>query len=159
MSFWRAHFLAVELLGAIVAAALFGIWAETFGGTDDIDRLVTGNRAAIYGTLASAFGALLGFAITAASIALAFSDDPRLNVLKDSGQYPTFWEVFVSAMRALGIATVAAFVALVFDRDTGPNRLVMYAVVLTTILAAARVARCVWVLEFVTKLAARPKSG
>jgi hypothetical protein len=153
---WRARFLLVELLVAVLLALGFMAWAEHSAGATLVDATLKGNRSAVYGALASIFGSLLGFAMTAVSIVLGFSASERLAVVRDSRHYPTLWRVFLSAIKALGVATIAALIGLVFDRDSAPCRWVLYGCVLTAILAFLRLARCIWVLENIVSLVAAP---
>jgi len=158
VSFWRRHFLRAEFGLALAIAVGVVVWSEKFGGTDALLALMKDNRSAVYTTLTTSLAALLGFVITATSIAVVFSDDPRLNVVKDAGQYGTFTAVFVTGMRDLGIASVGGFLALLLDRDRDPRLWVFYVVVFASILGAFRVARCIWVLDYVLRLAGNKRS-
>jgi hypothetical protein len=156
---WQRHFLLNE---ALLSAALAGaaiLWMERFGGWKLAASLLQGNRGAIYGTLASIFGSLLGFIITAVSIALGFSASERLTIVRESRYYPHLWGVFMSATRWLALATVASIAALVADRDLAPIRGLTYAVWLLAVLSVARIARCLWVLENIVRIATRPEEG
>ena len=84
---WRQHFLVVELGIALVVAALMLIWWGYGKGAPILKKVVHGNRGQVYGTFASRFGSLLGFAITALSVVLGFSPSARLAVLKNSAYY------------------------------------------------------------------------
>lgn len=110
---WERHFLLNEglLSGAVACGSI--VWMERFGGWQPVNSLLLGNRGAIYGALASIFGSLLGFIITAVSIALGFSASEKLTIVRDSRYYPHLWGVFMSATRWLALATVASVVALV----------------------------------------------
>jgi hypothetical protein len=154
---WGQHFLLLELIVSVFAGALFVWWFIRHGGQDLVDSTLDGNRAAVYGALAGIFGSLLGFVITAASIVLGLSGSERLAIIRESDHYETLWKVFMSATRALAIATVASLTALVIDRDKRPCRVVLFVEVLFVILAVFRLARCVWALENVINLVAKPK--
>jgi hypothetical protein len=112
------------------------------------------HRSAIYQTAASIFGSLLGFVIAALSLVIGFSGSPSLKLVRESSHYPTLWKTFAAANRALGLATVMSFLALIFDRDHCPSRLIFFAVVYAALLAALRVGRSVWILEQVVRLVA-----
>ena len=151
---WRTHFLAAEFGIAILCGASFVAWARLWGGGAILEDTLTGNRGAIYGALASIFGSLLGFAITAVSIMVAFSTNDRLTVVRESKPYPTLWKVFTATIRTLGFATVVALFGLILDRDNHPMNPVLYLTVFASVLAALRLARCAWVLENVITLVA-----
>jgi len=117
------------------------------------------NRSGLYGVLTSLWGALLGFTITAVSIVLVFSQDPRLKLVRESAHYPTLWQVFMSAIRILGLATAAGLLALLFDRDPpggSPRIVFFYVVVFFSTLAILRLWRCVWVLDRVVRIVSAP---
>lgn len=149
---WRANFLHAEFGVALLCGLIFVIWAQVCGGGALIQETLNGNRGAVYGALASIFGSLLGFAITAVSIVLGFSTTERLAVVRESRHYPTLWKVFTATIRTLGLATVVALLGLILDRDGSPMKWVLYFTVFTMILAALRLSRCVWILENVIEL-------
>lgn len=151
---WRTHFLNAELGLAILCGASFVVWVILWGGGAILEDTLTGNRGAIYGALASIFGSLLGFAITAVSIMVAFSTNDRLTVVRESKPYPTLWKVFTATIRTLGFATVVALFGLILDRDNHPMNPVLCLTVFASVLAALRLARCAWVLENVITLVA-----
>lgn len=153
---WRSHFLAVELGVAVVVAAAFLGWAERLGGAVAIDVVLAGNRGAVYGTVASIFGSLLGFTITAASIVLGFSSSPRLRIIRESEHYSTLWKVFGATIRALGLATIVLLAGLIVDRESTPKHWVLYAAVFVFLLSCLRIARAVWVLENIIGLMTHP---
>lgn len=153
---WRTNFLHAELGLAIVSGLTFIMWAQICGGGAIIDETLKGNRGAVYGALASIFGSLLGFAITAVSIVLGFSTTERLAVVRESKHYPTLWKVFTAAIRTLGLATVVALLGLILDRESSPMKWVLYLTVFAMILAILRLSRCVWVLENVITLVTGP---
>lgn len=141
---------------AIILGLAFVLWAQICGGGALIEETLKGNRGAIYGALASIYGSLLGFAITAVSIVLGFSTTERLAVVRESKHYPTLWKVFTATIRTLGLATVVALLGLILDRDSSPAKWVLHMTVFATILATLRLSRCVWVLENVISLVTGP---
>lgn len=153
---WKVHFLRAELGLAMLCGASFVAWANLCGGGAILEDTLKGNRGAVYGALASIFGSLLGFAITAVSIMVSFSTDNRLTVVRESKHYPTLWKVFTATIRTLGFATVVALFGLILDRDNHPMNAVLYLTVYASVLAALRLARCAWVLEKVITLVAGP---
>jgi hypothetical protein len=156
---WREHFLYAELGVAVFASIAFITWVDLWRGDQLVFETLRGNRGAIYGALASIFGSLLGFAITAVSIVLGFSSSKRLAIVRESKHYSTLWKVFTAAIRTLGLATAVALVGLVIDRDNAPNRQILYLCVFASSLAALRLARCVWVLENIIGLITAPSKA
>jgi hypothetical protein len=119
-AFWRRHFLAVEALLALLVTIGFSVWYWRLGGISVAGVLLKDNRGVLYGTVASIFGSLLGFVITATSIVLGFSVSERLAVVRESTQYPMLWKTFSGTIRTLAGATVIALVCLLVDRDRDP---------------------------------------
>jgi hypothetical protein len=153
---WRQRFLVVEGILAILATVCFAVWYWRFGGAVAVSALLKDNRAALYGTMASIFGSLLGFVITAKSIVLGFSASDRLAVVRESAQYPVLWKTFSATIRTLGGATVVALLCLLIDRDSAPVPWLVVLLVLATALALARIGRTIWVLEHIIMLVTRP---
>ncbi len=150
--FWRRHFLVVE--GALVIAVTigFGIWYFWFDGACATNAILKDNRATLYGTMASIFGSLLGFAITATSIVLGFSGSERLGVVRGSAQYPMLWKTFSATIRALALGTIIALLCLLLDRDTAPVRWLMVPLIFAVLLSLFRLGRTIWVLEHIISL-------
>lgn len=155
MAFWRKHFLGVELVLAMVLTIAFGIWVRVAHETQLVNRLIGGQRSAVYGTLATLDGALLGFVIATTAIVLAFAPSDQFEILRESVHYQTLWRTFTSTIRALALATAVAIVALLVDRDGNTNTLLMVLCAGTTVLAALRVWRSVWELEGTIKVVTR----
>lgn len=151
-SWWRKHFLLVELLIAIALTMMLVVWCAQWGGHEILLNLVKGNRAAIYGALASLFGSLLGFAITAMSIVIGFTTSERFTILRSSRHYKDLWAVFTSAIRALGVTTVVALLGLIFDRDAVQRPYIFAACIGLSVLFIFRIIRCLWVLERIVEL-------
>lgn len=163
--FWNTHFLGVELCIAILVSCLFLSWIIFFNGSAIVDSVLNGNKGAIYGTLASVFGSLLGFVITALSIIIGYSTNEKFEFLKKSKHYITLWNVLIDTIKVLSLATVVMLLGLIFDRDTPPKFLIINAntsfillslirflIVFTTFLALLRLTRCVWILENIVKI-------
>jgi hypothetical protein len=144
---WKVNFLSLEFWLAILLGAAFYIWLRRLGGEAIAAEVLKGNRAGIYGTLASIFGSLLGFVIASVSIVIGFAGSEKLAILRSSKHYSDLWRVFTSATRALGITTIVALAGLVFDRDAHPKTFLLALCLTSLILSVFSIARCIWVLD------------
>jgi hypothetical protein len=151
-TWWRKNFLSVEFGIALFVTAILLLWWKYGNGIAVLKEIVHGNRGQIYGTLASIFGSLLGFVITALSVVLGFSSSDRLKVLRSSSYYKQLWDVFTSAIRVLGVTTILWLAALFFDRDGAPKPLILVFCLSISFLAILRMGRCVWVLERIVEV-------
>lgn len=149
---YQIHFLGFDLLLSIVFAISVMIWNDFLNSTNVINIVLDGNRSTLYGTLASIFGSLLGFAITAVSIILGFSSSPALAVVRESKYYKTIWDVYIHTIRTLSFTTITCIISLIIDRDLSHCRIAMYFVLLGCIISFLRVYRCIWVLENIIKI-------
>ncbi len=155
MRFWKQNFHWLEPLVAFLLGFAASIWLECTGRGCHVDSLLFGNRAAIYGTLASVFGAMLGFVLAAVSIILGFSALPQLAIVRESKHYPTLYKAFLLTTWILGAASLAALVALIFDRDDSPWRWGFYLAAVTGITATVCVVRSIWLLERIVLIACK----
>jgi hypothetical protein len=155
-AWWRRHFLNTELLLALVLGLGFFIWTGYAGGYLIVDSVLREVRPTLYSALATIYGSLFGFVIATVTIVLGFSGSPRLELVRNSTYYPTLWRVFSSTVRVLACATLAALVALVFDRADSPAPLLLSVIVFSGLLAVFRLGRCIWVLENVIKIVTKP---
>lgn len=155
---WERHFMLWEpLLCFLVAAALY-VWEARFNGPRVLGDAIGDNRAAVYGTLASILGALLGFVITTVSIVIVFATARSLDRLRASNQYNTLWRVLVSTIRWLGFATAMCLVALVLDRPAKPMQLLMHLTFFAVAASGIRVWRTAWVLENIIAIVVKQTS-
>ncbi len=145
-------------LGAAVlaAGATMSIWILWLGGGAVANRILAGNRATVYSTVASISGSLLGFIIAAVSIVIAYSTSNRLSLVSSSGRYPELVRVFFGAIKAFGLATVAALVALIVDRDATPAPVILCLCILAVAWAVSRFLRCISVFETVIRIVTAP---
>ncbi|HEY7289995.1 MAG TPA: hypothetical protein VH583_09185 [Vicinamibacterales bacterium] len=150
--FWERRFLPLELGACVVAIVTLITWSEYFGGYAWIATVLDGNRGAVYGTLASILGALLGFTITTVSVVIAFSTERSLKRLRASNQYAMLWNVLTSTIRWLGVATIGCLVALIVDRDKKPEPWALYLCVFSVLVSVARLWRTAWILENVIRI-------
>ena len=122
-----------------------------------IDTTLDGNRAAVYGALASIFGSLLGFVITAVWIVLGFSASEKLAVVQGEQTLP-----YTLAGVHCGNSHAGVCYGHLHRRlSSGPRQTdASLGHVLCRLRVhpgrGAGVARCVWVLENIIKLVSQP---
>jgi hypothetical protein len=149
---WAEAFLRYEFLTSVLVTVLFFLWFEYLSGRELVNQVLYGNRSSIYGALAAIFGALLGFVITAVSIVIGYSASERLEVVRKSKHYADLWKIFISAIRATALATMAALLGLVFDRDSSPSTWILFLNIFAFVLVLFRLGRSIWVLEQIINL-------
>ena len=155
-NFWQRNFLFFEgLIGAIVAVLTI-VYGYCLDGNQAIDSILGDNRGTIYSALASIFASLFGFVIAATSIVLGLSGNSRLTLVRESESYRDLWETLFSAIRWLGVATLFALAALIFDRQGSPTLWIVHAIVVLTVLVVVRLWRCVWILQKTINLVTKP---
>ena len=155
-SWWQRNFLLVEAVACLILTAVFVIWAGSPSGTKLLTTTLQGNRPVIYSALTALWGSLLGFIITAVSIILGLWSNERLAIIRKSGQDRTLWHTFTQTTWILAVATLASVGALVMDAEKRPTPVMQDACVLFSLLAIARVARCVWILQQLLKIVTPP---
>jgi hypothetical protein len=153
---WRRYFLGVELALSVFLSVAFGVWVLRFGGATIVYPVLTGAEASIYGTLATIFGSLLGFVITSVSIIVSLGDSSRLAVIRESRSNQQLWKIFTSATKWLGVATGISLTGLILNRDGPPEFIILVLCLWSSLLAVLRLVRCIWALENVVKIVAKP---
>ncbi len=154
----EVHFLLADaILAASAAACAIGIVFYRDSSTD-LARLLDGNRATAYGTIASIYASLLGFVLTAVSIVLLIGGLPRFKLLRQSKQYGAVFETFFHAVYVLAIGLIVATVGFVVDHDNGGKISLWLEAIsfLTFALVVVRVWRCVALLRALALIAAKP---
>jgi MFS family permease len=132
-------------IALLLTGLLFWADAQLWHG-----RGVTGalhaTRHDLYVALATIFGALLGFIITAYSIIASLSQSEVLRNLNTEDRRTVFG-VFTSSIYISGIAAVAALAGLVVDSAPAGNRWVEYIVLLASLWAALALVSVVFLVE------------
>lgn len=153
-SLWDDHFLLYEgIMALVVTSAIFYVFTHTLN-PQDVLEFIKGYRVALYGALAALFGSLLGFAITALTVLIGFSQHERLAIVRNSSAYPTLWKIFTHAIWALALSTAVSLAALVADRDASPSMWLLVAVIFVTLLSAVRLCRVIWIIERIVAIVA-----
>jgi hypothetical protein len=158
MNLYRQHFLGFEAAAGVLLSLIPLTWMIEFGGASKVDLLLTGNRAAIYGALATIFGSLLGFVITAVSILVGVWGVDKLTILRESKHATDLWRIFTSTTKWVGLATLVSLAGLVGDRDLKPIHAIMYATIVVVLIGTIRLCRCIWALERIVAILAAKKS-
>jgi hypothetical protein len=150
---YEKHFLAYDFVGSAVAlcagVAANYLW-PSFG---DFLSHLNPIKSTLYGSLFSLAGSLLGFLISAVAIVIAFLEQPRFRLLKESQQGKNIAVVFFNAMRWLAILAGVSFVALLVDTPTSGFRFFLGATAFLSLICALRVYRCAWLLGGLTSIA------
>src|SRR5690348_16085658 len=79
---YQRNFLEVEFLLSVVGAALLATVLKLVVGEHEWSKLIAGNRAALYLTVAQIAGSLFGFVLTTVSVLIVFAQMPRFDLLK-----------------------------------------------------------------------------
>lgn len=156
--YFELHFLWIELAFSVsvFAILLFGTIVWNFDSA--IDQLLQGNRAMIYGTFSSIFASLFGFTIAATTFVAGTASKDLLHLVTTGPHGGTLRQVFMSAIRSLGIATIIALIGLIFDR--GSSVLLPLLLVFSALLVFFRLSNCVYILGWVFRIVSKvPDSG
>ena len=103
------------------------------------------------------FGSLLGFSITAVSIVLGYANSEKLEIVRMSNHYMDLWNTFKSAIAVLAFATTTTLIGLIFDRNGAPINNILYINVFASILSFFRIARCIWVLNYIIAIVTKQR--
>jgi hypothetical protein len=141
------HPLILPVMCSVLIAALSIRWIWFWNGGIIVDGLLDGNRAAVYGALASVSAALLGFSITTIAIVLGLTGQPRIEAIKNQQAYIRLWHVFVRSIWTLGISTLVALIALVVDRDNNVSHVILVVGLTTWSFALVSVSQSIWYLQ------------
>jgi hypothetical protein len=154
--YWEANFLVLEFITALVLSLCLVGWSEFIDKGQFINSIFLDNRDVVYGALATLFGSMLGFSITAVSIVIGYATNDKLAIVRKGKHYQDLWNVFKSAMKVLAFATVFALLGLVFDKNANPVNYLLYMNIFATVLSLFRIARCIWVLENIIVIVTKP---
>ncbi len=153
---WGGHFLFAESALAVLAGVVFSLWQTDFGGATTLDALLKSNQAAFYGALATIWGALLGFAIASTSIVLSYGESDRMHPVTQHPRYTQLGSVLRAVNPILALATLAALVALLLDKDSGANPVARDFAFTTSLLAIVSVGRTIWILDNIIRITTGP---
>jgi hypothetical protein len=152
---WAANFLLCEFGVGVAALVALIAWSVLFGGSAHLDHFLKDHAETLYIVLAPITAAMLGFILAAAAIVVTSAPTERMEILRESDHYSDLWATFRSALRYLGLATLASLVGLVVS-GTSPSRSIFYVVAGLSGLAALRTARCIWAMNWVIHIFTGP---
>ncbi|MGC2657899.1 MAG: hypothetical protein WA324_07960 [Bryobacteraceae bacterium] len=105
-------------------------------------------RKEAYGTLATIFGALFGFVITAFSIVVSLGESKLIARLKENGDYTRVTSAFIRTIYTIGASTALTVVAIFMDTcASNPSRGWEYVVLFACIAGTLAVLGIIFVLE------------
>lgn len=146
---WAYNFLLGESILCLVASIAIGWWALFGGGIGVIESNLGPVRPTFYSTLASLFGSLFGFGITAASIIAALVEGGRFESLRRNRNYPALWKTLMQTVVALAVASAFSVVGLLVDHGQSPGSGILLVLVFFTLLSVARLGRTIWLLGLI----------
>lgn len=109
--------------------------------------LLSTDAGVIFGALLGLHGSLLGFVLAALTIIMGYSSSPQLRVLRDAGQLPNLFLVYLAGVRASAVAAVFSLLAMLAAGGTPIAEGLAWAVALTTALSLGRLARTLWITK------------
>jgi hypothetical protein len=156
VSFWKSHFLWCEFFLSLSITIIFIAWCEFFSGKVSMEPIIIDNRATIFGTVATIYGSLLGFVITAVSIIIGYVSNPRMDLVTHSAHYSDLWNTYIKTIQVLGFATIFSIISLIADHKNEMNWLLFYPNIFFLILSIFRISRSIQLLEKVIQIVTKP---
>lgn len=145
--FFEKHFLLSDtILVAAVFYLCFGIFKKT--KVVFIDLLIFNNADSLFPIFLNSCITLLGFLITGVSITMIFLKDEKLKRLEEYGHFQSIINIYISSIRVCAILTILSVCGLLTDA----NLYVTHITSLFLFILLARIARCVWIIEQITKI-------
>lgn len=129
------------------------LWCADFtlGHGCAMSRILGPVRAEVYPSLATIFGALFGFVITAFSIVVGLGGKVFQREAGEDGVFHRVAQAFAKTIKVIGTATIVAVIAIVVDNGSRPNIVCEYIVVFFSAWATISVAGAIWILELLLK--------
>jgi hypothetical protein len=150
---YERHFLRNDII--VVACATVMLTLTAWAQPDLLLSIPAQVRHDLYVTGAGIAAALMGFVLVSVTLVVDLTSPPKATLLRRSLHFPQLYETFMSTTRYLGFLTVVLVFALAIDRSLQPSILLLFFVAFGTLASTARLARCVWILSDLTRLAAK----
>lgn len=145
----------VDVAMAIAIAGAYG-WLRVRHGIDVLSTLEHEARRASYGVLAGVAGGIFALIFAAISIFLGLASGERIRSLRmHHGDLIT--RTMFAMIRALGLVTLVALVAVVADQPGPLDLWVRWCVYLAFLIGTLRSIRLVWLFGMILKIDQRDK--
>lgn len=122
-----------------------------FHGGTVAASVIHGVRKETYAAVATIFGALLGFEITAFSIVVTVTDSVVMKRLHREGTAKEIFDGFMRATAIVGGATAAALVAMFVDRDEHQTVWYEYVTLAISIWATLAITTTVFLIDAIVR--------
>ena len=155
---WAANFLLVEFVAAALVGVSFRLWVAYFGGGSAISDDLYQNWSTFFSTLASLFGALFGFVVTANAIIVALVSDKVMKLFREGKRVHQLWDSFLQTNATLGIGASLSVIGLVFSRSDSVRLPLTCILFFIGVLASVRLVRILWLLDSLPRLRDRLSS-
>lgn len=133
---------------AIVATVVLVALDQCLWKSHGLATALHEKRTEVYSALATIFGALLGFVITAYSIVVSLNESEVLRRLRQRGTASGILSVFTRSVYVIGSATVVGLLSIFLDSDkNSDNRWLEYFVFLMSVWAGLAVLAVVFLIE------------
>ncbi|MDF2506233.1 MAG: hypothetical protein K0Q52_92 [Microbacterium sp.] len=129
---------------ASVAAAL-AAWFSLNAASPAFLQFLTTDVGGLFGALVGLHGALLGFVLAALTIIMGYANSPQLRLLREAGQLPNLFRVYLAGIRSSALAMIVALGALIVRGGTPVADVLAWIVFFTTAVSLARLMRTLWV--------------
>ena len=140
-SWYLRFFLYFDLVFPLAVAGVVLWVAHSQVGEAGIEKMVHGNRATVYGAIATLSGSLAGFNIALFTILHGIT--ASLRFLRRNPQSIQIFQASIHTILAMGALCLLALAAMMFDRDTTPRIEFLYAILVLLPLATWKLGRTV----------------
>jgi hypothetical protein len=142
------------LIAFLIAGGLAFVDFRFFGGTVAA-CVIHGVRKETYAAVATIFGALLGFEITAFSIVVTVTDSVVMRRLHREGTATEIFDGFMRATAIVGGATAVALVAMFVDSDAHPRVWYEYMTLAASLWATLAIMTTVFLIDAIVRAVVR----
>jgi hypothetical protein len=154
---WRRDWaLWIEFFVVTAVSVPVAQWSPV---SDSIHSCLRDRRGDVYPAVVGLEGTILGFVLAALTIVLGYANSPRFEPLRQTRHWEAVFRAYTRAAKWTAVALVYGLVVLMFDTDSAPNSPLSLMLLLTSLLAAIRVARVLYITEGVVRVVihARPR--